>query len=365
MANGVVVRQVQANDITAVYEIEQQCFLTDRLSKRSLKHFARAGSHDFIVLTVDERIVGYAIVLYREGTLLARLYSLAIDPVQRGKGYAQQLLDAAQYSAVERGCVYLRLEVNESNQGAIQLYQKHRYKRIGYIKAYYEDGANALKMEKRLQQASAKPISAPYYQQTTDFTCGPSSLMMALKTLNADYQMTRHEEIQIWREATTIFMTSGHGGCSPHGLALSAWRRGAQVSVYLNTDSVPFIDGVRSPEKKSVMALVHDEFLQQIAQTNVVLSISALDRKEIESLLQLNKPMLALISTWRFNRNKAPHWVYIAAVDELNVYINDPEQIDDEYLSSTDFQLIPIPKESFYQMAQFGQQKLRSLLVLN
>jgi len=40
--------------------------------------------------------------------------------------------------------------------------------------------------------------------------------------INRAYQPSREEEINLWREATTIFMTSGHGGCHPIGLALAA-----------------------------------------------------------------------------------------------------------------------------------------------
>jgi hypothetical protein len=39
------------------------------------------------------------------------------------------------------------------------------------------------------------------------FTCGPAALMMAMHGLNRDYQPSREEEINLWREATTIFMT--------------------------------------------------------------------------------------------------------------------------------------------------------------
>ncbi|MCL1487420.1 MAG: peptidase C39 family protein [Marinobacter sp.] len=66
----------------------------------------------------------------------------------------------------------------------------------------------------------------PYYPQTTEFTCGPAALIMAMAALNQQQSLTTLEELKIWREATTIFMLSGHGGCGPHGLALAAWHRG-------------------------------------------------------------------------------------------------------------------------------------------
>lgn len=365
------IRCAQKADIHALLSVENTCFTTDKLSKRSFQHFIKTGSHDLWVIeqnTPDQpaEIIGYALVLYRTGTNLARLYSIALLPNQQGKGYAQQLLNHVQQQVSQKYCVYMRLEVNIANQAALKLYQKNGYKVISQIEDYYEDGSAALRMEKRLHASASKTSKPkPYYQQTTDFTCGPASLMMAIKTLQNDYEFSRHEELQIWREATTIFMTSGHGGCSPHGLALSAWRRGRKVQLYLNRDDVPFIDGVRGEEKKAVIELVHQEFLNQIAHTDIELQIHNLETEELNAILQTESPVLALISTWRLNRNKAPHWIYVTASDENFVYINDPEPIESEHLNQTDFEQIPISKQAFAQMARFGQKKLRALLKIS
>src|SRR3546814_2094248 len=58
--------------------------------------------------------------------------------------------------------------------------------------------------------------------------------------------MERALEIRIWREATTIFMTSGHGGCDPYGLAVAANRRGFHAKVYVSVS-----DDQRSEEHTS------------------------------------------------------------------------------------------------------------------
>ena len=78
----------------------------------------------------------------------------------------------------------------------------------------------ALRYEKALAPR-LKPSLArvPYYEQTLDFTCGSSALMMAMKSLDPSLRFSRTLELRLWREATTIFMTSGHGGCGPLGLA--------------------------------------------------------------------------------------------------------------------------------------------------
>lgn len=361
------ITQASKHDLEALLAIENACFSGDKISRRSFQNFIKAEHNALGVLREKREIIGYALVLFRTGTSLARLYSLAVLPTHQGKGFAKSLLLWAEQLAQENGCAYLRLEVSQNNTPAVHLYQRLQYNQMGTLKAYYEDGSNGWRMEKRLHPTHRTHPSrnaSAYYQQTTDFTCGPASLMMAMKSLQPQCLLTRNEEIQIWREATTVFMTSGHGGCSAHGLALSAWRRKLSVNLMVSSDGIPFIDGVRQTEKKEIIALVHQDFLQQIAQTNI--RVLPPSQENLAELLATQKPILALISTWQLNRNKAPHWVVITASDEKYVYINDPD-IDDQnpLLTQTDFEHIPIAKSLFWRMACFGQQKLRAFIHLS
>ena len=70
---------------------------------------------------------------------------------------------------------------------------------------------------KRLQPAlRGLKRTPPYRHQTTDFTCGPACLMMALAWAKPQRKLEPGLEFRLWREATTIFMTAGHGGCGPY-----------------------------------------------------------------------------------------------------------------------------------------------------
>lgn len=367
MSDTYQVRPSQMKDLDQLIDIEKACFETDRLSRRSFLHFIKPGAHELLVICDETRLLGYVLLLYRASTNLTRMYSLAIAPDTQGQGLSKRLLRAAELSAQQHHCAFMRLEVNVNNAPAISLYKQDGYKTIGTIKKYYENGDDALRMEKRLHyHGLERTVTKPYYGQTTDFTCGPAALMMAIKTLQPDYQMSRHEELQIWREATTIFMTSGHGGCSPHGLALSAWHRGFNVTLHINQPEAPFLDGVRDAQKKSVVQLVHEDFLAQIKDTNIQLNITTLEADELDRILQSGAPIIALISTWRLNRNKSPHWVYVAGADDEFVYINDSDiDEDDPHATQTDYIQVPIDRLVFRDIARFGQKRLRCLLVLN
>ena len=50
--------------------------------------------------------------------------------------------------------------------------------------------------------AGGPALSIPHYAQTLDFTCGPSSLIMAMKALKPEVAADRALELQLWREAT-------------------------------------------------------------------------------------------------------------------------------------------------------------------
>lgn len=231
------------------------------------------------------------------------------------------------------------------------------------IHDYYEDHADALRLEKRiLQHRDSRSIKVPYYRQTTDFTCGPACLLMAMGALQSERLLERREELQIWREATTVFMTSGHGGCSPQGLALAAWRRGYKVGLQLSLAGPLFLDGVRDAHKKDVMRLVHEEFTAQLQETDVECLIGA--SLDLPRLLDAGGQPLVLISSYRLTRSKSPHWVVVTDCDEDFVYLHDPDVDHSQHRQPMDCQHVPVSHGEFEKMCRFGRGKLRAAVVL-
>ena len=351
------------DDLPALLQLEEQCFTTDRLNSRSFQWMISRAHGQLLVAQVGEDLLGYAVVLFHRGTSLARLYSIAIAARARGNGLGKQLLDRVEACALEHDCAYLRLEVRIDNPAAIALYERNGYRRFALIHDYYRDHADALRLEKRiLQHRDSRNIQVPYYPQTTEFTCGPACLLMAMGALERDRVLERREELQIWREATTVFMTAGHGGCSPQGLALAAWRRGFRVRLQLSMTGPLFLDGVRDTHKKDVMRLVHEEFTTQLLASEVECEVGG--ALNLPQLLEQGGQPLVLISSYRLTRSKSPHWVVVTDCDDEFVYLHDPDVDHSQHRQAMDCQHLPVSHQEFEKMCSFGRDKLRAAVIL-
>ncbi|HEY5225740.1 MAG TPA: N-acetyltransferase [Methylovirgula sp.] len=140
------------SDLDALVAIETQCFDSDRLSRRSLGYFLRVPNAALLVADMRGAAAGYALVAFRSGSAIARLYSIAIAPSFRGRNLGLALLKAGERAARERGAGLMRLEVRSRNRRAIALYERYGYCRYDRIEDYYEDGAAAFCYEKTLQK---------------------------------------------------------------------------------------------------------------------------------------------------------------------------------------------------------------------
>src|SRR5690606_6609528 len=156
----------------------------------------------------------------------------------------------------------------------------------------------------------------PYLTQSTEFTCGPASLLMAMAYFDIPSQSPQFEELEIWREATTIFMTSGHGGCGPHGLARAALKRGFDVRLQVSTEGPLFMDSVRTDVKRDVMRRIQEADIVALNEAKVPIVVSDYSVKELRADLDAGHLVVALISTYVFDQSKAPHWVLVCAADD-------------------------------------------------
>lgn len=137
-------------DIDALVGLEQRCFPGDRLTRTRFLDLLGRPTAAFIAAPGATGLAGYALLLFRRGSRVARLYSIAVDPGARGRGLGRRLVEAALALARQRGADVLRLEVRVDNAGAIALYRGLGFHDLATRRHYYDDGTDALRFEKAL-----------------------------------------------------------------------------------------------------------------------------------------------------------------------------------------------------------------------
>jgi ribosomal protein S18 acetylase RimI-like enzyme len=146
------IRRALSTDLDALIALEHSVFATDQMSRRSLRHFLRAPTAIVLVAEAGRALAGTATILLRPRSTAARLYSIAVAPHMAGRGVASKLLAAVERAARERECTHVRLEVHVTNHRAISRYHKTGYEEFGRRHGYYEDGGDALRLQKSLSR---------------------------------------------------------------------------------------------------------------------------------------------------------------------------------------------------------------------
>lgn len=372
------IRPATVGDLDRLVALEAACFETDRLTRRSFRGLIDKPSATLLAMEAEETpaagdgasgrapaaLIGYVLVLYRSGVASARLYSIAVVPEARGRGVAQRLLAAAEDAARGHDCISLRLEVHVDNAAAIALYQARGYRPFGRYLDYYQDHGAALRFQKSLIASAPSPSAPPYYAQTTEFTCGPAAMMMAMRAVDQSVTFNRGLEFRLWREATTVFMQAGHGGCDPLGMAVALKRRGFAVEVPVNRPGPYFVESVRAPDRREAIALIQADYAREAAALGIPVHLSPLTGSQLLAALDEGAVVLALVSHYRMIRSRTPHWVLVYGHSGNRVLIHDPWVEPDRMETAAAAAALPIPVAAFDRMSPWGRSKLKAALIV-
>jgi len=359
------VRPAAAAHLDALVALEQQAFSTDRISRRSFAAFLASPRDAVIVAEVDGRLAGYALLLFRQGTAVARLYSIAVAPHAGGRRIGATLLQAAEQAALERGASRLRLEVHEANAAAIALYRKAGYREFGRHAHYYEDKGHALRFEKRLvpilHGLKAPP---PYFHQTTEFTCGPACIMMALAWADPSFRPSPALEFELWREATTIFTTSGPGGCEPYGMAVTLKRHGLAPELHASHGGPYFLDTVGAEDKRRVMRVAQEAYRREAVALKIPIHLAPLGESALMEALDGGAAAIVLVAGYRMVRRNVPHWVFAFGREGRHILLHDPSAARDDEGRAEAAETYAIPTAEFDRMTRFGRDDLRAAILI-
>lgn len=128
-----------------VFEIEKICF-SHPWSKEDLKAQLGNNTSYFYVCDIDGRAVGYIGLQIFSGE--GYVTNVAVLPEYRRCGIGQALISRAMENKMD----FITLEVRESNNSAITLYEKSGFERVGIRPNFYTcPDENAVIMTKRFK----------------------------------------------------------------------------------------------------------------------------------------------------------------------------------------------------------------------
>lgn len=208
-------------------------------------------------------------------------------------------------------------------------------------------------------------LDVPHYAQTLDFTCGPSSLIMAMKTLEPALPVDRALELQLWREATYIFSTgTGHGGCGPYGLALAAERRGFAAEIHVSHTGLFLESRIRDPARLEVRRVLQERDIAALRERGIPVHAGVPSLGELEARFAAGWIPLVLVSTFYLHGDHVPHWVVITGFGPDAVRINDPWVDRARGRTARDMTDLSIPRRDFERMARFGRRRERAVVLI-
>ena len=140
------IKKMTSSHIGEIARLEKECFSTP-WSEQTIEDAFKTGTR-FFVAQKDNSVLGYVGIsaILDEGYIT----NVAVFPEARQQGVASALLNSLFEFAKENSLSFISLEVRESNNAAISLYQKFGFKTEGKRKNFYSaPQEDALIMTKR------------------------------------------------------------------------------------------------------------------------------------------------------------------------------------------------------------------------
>lgn len=129
------IREMQFDDLESVMEIENANF-SKPWTETGFFTFLIRDDTLFLVAAEDDHILGYCgiVMVQEEGDIT----NVSVAKNVQNMGIGQRLMEELLMRTKEKGIQKIFLEVRESNQQAIHVYEKIGFKQISIRKNYYE-----------------------------------------------------------------------------------------------------------------------------------------------------------------------------------------------------------------------------------
>ena len=142
-----VIETATWRDLNALRHLEQVCFPQDAWPLWDLIGILTLPNVVRLRAAIDGKMVGFIAGDIRPSENLAWIATVGVLPEYRRQGIGEALILACEQRLQVSE---VRLSVRVSNLEAIHLYLRLGYQKDGYWPAYYQDGEDALVMQKPL-----------------------------------------------------------------------------------------------------------------------------------------------------------------------------------------------------------------------
>lgn len=200
-----------------------------------------------------------------------------------------------------------------------------------------------------------------HYRQTTEFTCGPVSLLNAMHRLHPQVTANRVDELHIWREATIAM------ACEPYGLALSAMKRGEQPRIIVSKTG-PVLnpaDGAMGMLDAAMSLDVQEHFATQAHAAGIPVEVMPFTAADVVRRLDGGHVALVLIDEHVMHGEICPHWVTVTGMLADGTLLVDDPWIDEPYGETlVDAYQLPIRQADFDLMIHYDEPASAQAMII-
>lgn len=152
-------RRAAGADLAPLLALERRCFSVDAQSRRSMAHLLTRANGEAWLIEDGSQPMAYVVLLYRRGSRVARIYSIAVDPAARGRGLGRRLIAWAMVRAEAAGCRRASAEARASNTASRALFAACGFVEAERLPGYYPADGGALEEGVRLVRSLLSPMA--------------------------------------------------------------------------------------------------------------------------------------------------------------------------------------------------------------
>ena len=264
------------------------------------------------------------------------------------------------HTAQEKLCTFSGAE--RLREGLVEYAALHAIRGSHVITVKTEPGVYAEQAMTTDDGQSWHPLGEhEHYRQTTEFTCGPVSLLNAMHRLHPQVTANRVDELHIWREATIAM------ACEPYGLALSAMKRGEQPRIIVSKTG-PVLnpaDGAMGMLDAAMSLDVQKHFATQAHAAGIPVEVMPFTAADVVRRLNGGHVALVLIDEHVMHGEICPHWVTVTGMLADGTLLVDDPWIDEPYGETlVDAYQLPIRQADFDLMIHYDEPASAQAMII-